>query len=62
MSLGALFVEIRNLHFLFVNIYASNIGEDGVQFFNKLEHFLKQQQDGDVIVLGGDLHFRLYTR
>lgn len=46
--------EIRNLKFLFVNIYAPNIGEDRVQFFIKLEHFLKQQQDGDVIVLGGD--------
>lgn len=47
--------EIRNFHFLFVNIYAPNIGEDRVQFFFiKLKHFLKQQQDGDVIVLGGD--------
>lgn len=46
--------EIRIFFFLFVNIYAPNSGADRVQFFTKLGNILKQQQDGDVIVLGGD--------
>lgn len=46
--------EISNLHFLFVNIYASNIGADRVQLFKKLGLFLKQQQDDDFIIIGGD--------
>lgn len=37
-----------------MNVYAPNTGTDRVQFFTKLEHILKQQRDGDVIVLGGD--------
>ncbi len=50
--------NIRIFLFLFVNIYASNNGADRVQFFSKLGHILKQQQDGDVIVFGGALDTR----
>jgi len=46
--------EISNLVFLFVNIYAPNIGADRVQLFKKIDFFLKQQQDDDFIVMGGD--------
>ncbi len=61
--LVAVRAEIRNLSFLFVNIYAPNSGADRLQLFVKLEHFLKQQQDGDFIILGGDWNCTLdFTR
>lgn len=45
--LVAVRAEISNLSFWFINIYAPNNGTDRL-------HFLKQQQDGDFIILGGD--------
>ena len=39
---------------MFINIYAPNLGSDRLQFFSKLEKVLSQQQDGDLIILGGD--------
>ncbi len=61
--LVAVRAEISNLSFLFVNIYAPNSGTDRLQLFVKLEQFLKQQQDGDFIILGGDWNCTLdFTR
>ncbi len=47
--------EISNLILLFVNIYAPNIGAERIRLFTKLEDFLRQQPEGDLIILGGDL-------
>lgn len=61
--LVAVRAEISNLFFLFVNIYAPNSGTDRLQLFVKLEQFLKQQRDGDFIILGGDWNCTLdFTR
>lgn len=46
--------DINGLFFVFVNIYAPNIGSDRINIFNKLKIFLKQQQVNDLIILGGD--------
>ncbi len=45
--------EIHNMNFIFVNIYAPNLGIE-IRLFSKLEQFLRQQHDGDFVVLGGD--------
>lgn len=52
--LMAVRAEINNFSFLFINIYAPNTGADRLQLFVKLEQFLKLQQTGDFIILGGD--------
>ncbi len=45
--------EISSFCFLFVNIYASNTGPDGIKLFIKLKQ-LRQNQSEDFIILGGD--------
>lgn len=45
--------EINSFCFLFVNIYAPNTGPDRIKLFIKLKLFLRQNQNGDFIVLGG---------
>ncbi len=47
-------VEISNIVFVFVNIYAPNKGNVRSHTFNKLEQVLQQQNDSDYIILGGD--------
>lgn len=46
--------EISNLNFLFVNIYASNVGAERKLFFAKLESIIKEESDDFFIVVGGD--------
>lgn len=46
--------EICNLNFLFVNIYAPNVGAERVDFFNKLDSIFIGQKDDVFIVVGGD--------
>lgn len=46
--------EISHIILLFVNIYAPNTGLMRICLFTKLEEFLKQQPEGDLIILGGD--------
>jgi len=46
--------EIHNMNFIFVNIYAPNIGIERTRLFFKLEQFLRQQDDRDFVVCGGD--------
>jgi len=50
--------EIDNLIFLFVNIYAPNIGAERIRLFTELEDFLRQNE-GDLIILGGDFNCTL---
>lgn len=46
--------EIGSFKFLFVNIYAPNVGAERIQFFTKLENLIKEQNDDVFIVFGGD--------
>ncbi len=42
-----------------MNIYAPNIGAERIRLFTKLEDFLRQQPEGDLIILGGDFNCTL---
>jgi len=46
--------EICNFIFLFVNIYAPNVGADRLTFFAQLESIIKEEKDYVFIVVGGD--------
>lgn len=46
--------EICNFIFLFVNIYAPNVGAERLTFFTRLENIIKEEKDDVFIVVGGD--------
>lgn len=50
----ALRAEANGFSVVFVNIYAPNTGDDMINNFNKLKVFLRQQQNGDFMILRGD--------
>ena len=47
-------VTIRDMPFVFINVYAYNSGADRINLFHKLNDKLKQLNSSSVIVVGGD--------
>lgn len=46
-------VKMYDFCFVFVNIYAPNGGSDRIKIFNKLQLFLRQQKEDDLIIMRG---------
>ena len=47
-------VEIQDISFCFINIYAPNQGSDRSDIFRKIKDFLKQCDQSHCVVMGGD--------